>query len=285
MRHQHLWATIAALFIASAVASAQQGQIDTIYVSDLFTTHIVYNTDLIYADLSNSQVMAAKILEQSKNMIALKARTPFDAPLSVSALESNGVLHTVIVRYQQNPQSLIHDKRRIASASDEASGGKGKARGKAAPGGSEGLYRKWDAPLIQDVVAAQRSLWHIASRQYDIEVCCSNILSYSDVTYLVFTLENKSGVSYECPDATFVVESRKKSKKSVVYDRNLFPKSRYGTLSCAPGEKTAIGYSMDKLSLSKDQILRVYFYESGGQRELVLTLSAEDINKSRSGKP
>ena len=40
-------------------------------------------------------------------------------------------------------------------------------------------------------------------------------------------------MSYECPDATFVVESRKRSKRGVVYDRNIFPKSRYGTASCA----------------------------------------------------
>ena len=84
---------------------------DTLRVSDLFTTHIIFNTDLIYADLSNSQVMAAKILDQSKNMMALKARTPFATPLSVSALESNGAMHTYIVTYDEKPGSLVYDMR------------------------------------------------------------------------------------------------------------------------------------------------------------------------------
>ncbi len=264
------------LFIVSlwclAFQAMAQPRVDTLKVSDLFTTHIIFNTDLIYADLSNSQVMAAKILDQSKNMMALKARSPFDTPLSVSALESNGVMHTYIVTYDENPRTLVYDMR-AESAPVRESKGKGE---------QAGLYRKGDAPLLKDVMAARQSLWHISAEQYDISVTCTNILSYSDITYLVFTLSNESGVSYDCTDATFVVESRKRSKKSVVYERNIFPKSRYGSISCAPGKRSTIAYSMDKISLAKDQVLRVYFYENDGQRELVLTIDAKDVNRAKS---
>jgi hypothetical protein len=44
---------------------------------------------------------------------------------------------------------------------------------------------------------------------------------------------------------------------------------------------TSIGYTLEKVSLAKDQVLRVYFYETGGQRELVLTIDAKDINKAK----
>ena len=66
-----------------------------------------------------------------------------------------------------------------------------------------------------------------------------------------------------------------------VYDKNICPKSRYGTLSCAPGSTARIGYTMDKISLSRDQVLKVYFYEQGGQRELVLSIGHDDINKAK----
>lgn len=256
--------TITALILSLTALGASAQGADTLRVSELFTTHVIFQTDLIYADLSNSQVMAAKILEQSRNMMALKARKPFEGTFSVSALESNGEMHTYIVVYEKHPGSLIYD-----------------IREKSSRGGQAGLYRKGDAPLLKDVVSAKRSLWHIYSKEYDIEVSCTNILSYSDITYMVFTLRNRSGVSYECPDATFVVESKKKSKKSVVYDRNIFPKSRSGTISCAPGETASIGYTLEKVSLAKDQVLRVYFYETGGQRELVLTVDAKDINRAK----
>jgi hypothetical protein len=270
---RRLYAFTLVLCLAGGALCARE-RTDTLRISDLFTTHIIFNTDLIYADLSNSQVVAAKILDQSKNMMALKARAPFYAPLSVSALESNGTMHTYIVTYDPEPGTLVYDMR---AHHENAS-----PRGKKANKGGAGLYRKGDAPLLQDVVTGPQRLWHIATRSYDIEIVCTNILSYSDITYIVFSVDNRSGVSYECPDAAFVVESRKRSRRGVVYDKSLFPKSRSGTASCAPGTTTRIGYSLDKVSLSKEQVLRVYFYELGGQRELVLTIGAKDINHAKS---
>ncbi len=276
-----------ALAFAGQHGFAQQ-KADTLRISNLFTTHIIFHTDLIYADLSNSQVMAAKILEQSRNMMALKARTSFTTPLSVSALESNGMMHTFIVKYDENPQQLVYDIRledeeiiEAEQQADTCSTKKQKKPVKVKKNKGSALYRKSDAPLLKDVVESKQTLWHISDRQYDIDITCTNILTYSDVTYIVFELKNHSGVSYECSDATFVVESKNKIKKSVVYDKNIFPKSRFGTISCAPEATTKIGYSLDKLSLSKDQILKVYFYESAGQRELVLTINSTDINKAK----
>ena len=278
-------ALIAGAFLLSFICATAQERTDTLRVSDQYTTHVIFNTDLIYADLSNSQVMAAKILEQSKNMMALKARGDFSTPLSVSALESNGSMHTYIVLFEKEPRSLVYDMRRKESTPALIPQVKGDSKRREASvpveGSGAGLYRMADAPLLKDVVESPQSLWHLSRRQYDIEVTCTNIMSYSDITYMVFTVKNSSGVSYECADATFVVESRKASKKSVVYDKNIFPKSRYGTLSCAPGGTARIGYTMDKISLSRDQVLKVYFYEQGGQRELVLTIGHDDINKAR----
>lgn len=283
MRHNLLFLFV---FLLTTLTSQAREPSDTLRVSDIFTTHIIFNTDLIYADLSNSQACAAKILEQSKNMMALKARAPFATPLSVSALESNGAMHTYIVLYEENPRELVYDMRpaAIPHEGDDPSRKEGKpskASKKGPKATPDGLYRHSDAPLLKDVVEAPQSLWHLSSRQYDIEVTCTGILSYSDITYMVFSIRNRSGVSYECPDATFVVESRRRSRKSVVYDRNIFPKGRFGTASCAPGETTRIGYSLDKVSLAKDQVLKVYFYEEGGQRELVLTIDQADINHAK----
>ncbi len=36
------------------------------------------------------------------------------------------------------------------------------------------------------------------------------------------------------------------------------------------------------MTLSKDQVLRIYLYEEGGQRNLVMTVIPSDINKAKS---
>ena len=115
---------------------------------------------------------------------------------------------------------------------------------------------------------------------YDISVLCENIFAYSDITYIVLSLKNSSGVSYDISDATFVIESKNKGKRTVVFDKTVFPRSRYGSLSAGPGEVSRIAYSFDKMTLSKDQVLRIYFYESSGQRNMSLSVDTNDINKA-----
>ena len=76
-----------------------------------FTTHVIFSTDVTYADMSNGRSIAAKVIEQNKNMIAVKAREPFSEPCSISALESNGRMWTFVVIFDDSPSVLIVDTR------------------------------------------------------------------------------------------------------------------------------------------------------------------------------
>ena len=86
-------------------------QSDTLWVSDIYTSHVIFDTDLTYVDLSNGMIVAAKIIEQNRNMLAVKGREAFTSLTSLSALESNGRIHTFIVGYDGSPESLIRDMR------------------------------------------------------------------------------------------------------------------------------------------------------------------------------
>lgn len=286
---------IASLLAAVVFPMAALAQIDTLRLSKSYTTHVIFATDLTYADLSNQSIVAAKIIEQNKNMLALKARDVFEGSTSVSALESNGTMHTFIVVYDEHPSELVIDLRQartqptvqqfqsqtaqmIQNARQEQQAGR--------PQPAQGNVSTWKtgrAPMLQDIIKERQHLFHIGSKAYDIQVLCEDISAYSDITYMIISLRNGSGISYDIADATFVVESRRSTKRSVVYDRPVFPRSRYGKLSAGPGEYTRIAYSFDKMTLSKDQCLRVYFYETGGQRNLVMTIDTRDINKARAG--
>ena len=266
------------LLAALAAALPCLGQADTLKLSTAYTTHVIFPTDLTYADLSNSRVVAAKIIEQNKNMLALKAKCEFTDATSVSALESNGEMHTFIVVYREHPSELVIDLRRKDERSPEA------VSQRTQPGGQKqvSLNRRSDAPKISDIAQARQRLFHLGAQQYDVTVMCRNIVSYSDITYISLALENRSGISYEIGDATFVIESKKRGRRTVSFEKTLFPKSRYGTLSAASGETAVMVYSFDKMSLSKDQVLKVYFYEDSGQRNLVITIDTNDINKASS---
>lgn len=260
-------------------ALAANAQADTLRVSSLFTTHVIFSSDVTYADLSNSRTIAAKIVEQNKNMIALKAKEAFTDPCSVSALESNGRMWTFIVVFDENPDELIIDTRDETGKGSAAEGSNEEGRRRKQKTAS--TWKDGDAPTLEDVFGMKRRVHHIGSSGYDLLALCENLYSYSDITYMTLSLENRSGISYQIANATFVIESRKKSKRTVEYDQTIFPKSRYGNLSAEPGGNGKIVYSFDKLTLSDDQVLRIYLYESGGQRNLVMSVTPDDINRAR----
>lgn len=269
---------IATLVLSAVTALAQgPGTTEVIYISTLYTTHIVFSTDLTYGNISNQVDIVAQIIDKNKNIMAIKAVQPFVQTASVTALESNGTIHTFILAYKEHPDALIIDKRPDHAPSAVVPGA-------VSGGGSVASGRKTDAPLLKDVVGYPRQLYHLVDKYQKVEMAVENVFAYSDNTYITVSLENNSGVSYKASDAVFMIENRNRRERKIVSTSNLVPHNRYGSLSAAPGETGRCAYTLDKVSLSKDQVLKVYVYESDGQRNLEVTLAPKDVNLARSGK-
>lgn len=322
------------LFVCPVGAEAQGSQaIRTIDIGMLSTTHILFTSDLTYVDISSPQFIAAKVVDASKNMLAIKAKQEFAFTTTISALEANGTMHTFYVRYDASPAVLVIDTRiaeggaasaqvntqirpetvyqappqQVQQPKASAKGGskaradgskerskdrpsrrRSGASGPAQPQGAAGSvtvtssqtsnFGRANAPTIEEVMKKKREIYHATDKTYNLEASIVNVFAYSDLTYIVISLENRSDIGYEAGDAQFTVENRKISAKTLSTDKSVWPKSSYGTLSCPPGAKTMIGYTIPKMTLLRNQVLRVYIYEKGGTRNLFLSLDDRDIN-------
>ena len=47
------------------------------------------------------------------------------------------------------------------------------------------------------------------------------------------------------------------------------------------GHKPPQVFTFDKIALVKGQVLRVYFYEKGGARNLMVTMNGKDVNGAK----
>ena len=294
-----LTALLASLFVLSMSAQNDMLIID---VGEYSTTHLLFMSDLTYVDVSSPDFIAAKVVDASKNMLALKAKKPFDMFTTVSALESNGTMHTFKVRYDPFPQSLLVDTR-----SGKTNVSSGQMNTQLRPGtpvqqqeqnvttGSTGTgvniatsensnFGRGDAPTIEEVMRRKQQLHHIGDKNFGIEVICSNIYVYSDQTYLVLNIKNNTDIGFEAGDAQFTVENLNPNAKSLATDKTIWIKSSHGSLSCAPKGKSKVGYTIPKLTLLKGECLKIYIYEKSGTRNLILTLTDNDINYAISPK-
>ena len=265
MRRVILFAVLLTAFVNVATASS----IDTVYISTMSTTHIRFSSELKYVDLSN-KVLSARIVEGSKDIVAVKAKEVFDFTTTMSCLEADGRLHTYVVAYDESPDVLIVDMRKPSVKL-----------------GMTGLREHIAGDQFTDSAAVsvfeglsqlERGIYHIGDVQYDIRIMCENIAIKDDVTYLVLSLKNMSAVSYAMSSPRFVIESKRKTKRGLVYEKQIFPKHCYGECVTAPETESRIVYSFDKVTLAKGQVFRIYFYEDGGPRNFVLSFGVKDIN-------
>ena len=279
MRRVILFAVLLTAFVRVSMAST----IDTVYISTMSTTHIRFSSELKYVDLSN-KVLSARIVEGSKDIVAVKAKEAFEFTTTMSCLEADGRLHTFIVAYDERPKVLIVDMRRSSvrpRMTDLTKTGmtdmtKPRVTNLIEPGMTDLAQWNRDEKVgVSDTL--EREIYHIGDVAYDIKVLCENVIIKDDVTYIVLSVENGSAVSYSMSSPRFVIESKRKTKRGLVYEKQLFPKHTSGETVTAPGTVSRMEFSFDKVTLVKEQVFRIYLYEDGGPRNFVLSFGVRDV--------
>ena len=247
------------------IASAQAP--DTLFISTTQVVHLRFGSELKYVNLGNKAIVA-KIVDGSKDYVAVKAREPFDIYTSMSCLESTGAMHTFLVAYREHPSRLDIDTRESSSSFSSSSYADG------GPSASSPI-------AFEDLVNMKPELFHLGTSGYGIDILCENIFYKDDVLFLLISLKNGSAVSYALSDPRFSVESKRRTKRGLQYEKAIFPKQAYGLGIIQPDATGKLVFTFDKVSLIRGQVFRIYFYERGGARNLILTLSQRDINGAK----
>ena len=127
----------------------------------------------------------------------------------------------------------------------------------------------------------KQELYHLGTREYGIELRCENIFVKDDVLFLLISLRNESAMSYELSAPRFAVESKRRTRRGLQYEKAVFPKQSYGLGTVPPDGVGKLVFTLDKMSLTRGQVFRVYFYENGGNRNFTMTLGMKDVNEAR----
>ncbi len=261
--------TLALGWVCSGIGLAQAP--DTLFISTSQVVHLRFSSELKYVNLGSRDIVA-KIVDGSKDFVAVKARSSFEGVTSLSCLESTGEMHTFLVAYREHPSRLEVD-----------------TRAKSAPPGVSGSLShapqdttfSFSSQSLSDYAAMKQELYHLGTREYGIELRCENIFVKDDVLFLLISLRNESVMSYELATPRFAVESAKRTKRGLQYEKAVFPRASYGLGAVAPDSVGKLVFTFDKIALVKGQVFRVYFYEKGGARNLVVTMNGKDVNGAR----
>ena len=172
-----------------------------------------------------------------------------------------------IVAYREHPARLEIDTRSAQSLPSFSTS--------YADGGPSASFN------FEEISNMKQELYHIGTRGYGIDILCENIFVKDDVLFLLISLKNGSAVSYELSAPRFAVESKRRTKRGLQYEKAVFPKQSYGLGVTAPGDVGKMVFTFDKIALTRGQVLRAYFYERGGSRNFIVTFSIDDVNRAR----
>ncbi len=240
---------------------------DTLFVSCSQTVHLRFASELKYVGLGD-RVLLAKIVDGSKDFVAVKAREAFEGCTSLSCLEASGAMHSFVVAYREHPTRLDIDTR-LPEPQPKSSFS------------SQSKDTQEPSDDFKNIVRMKQELYHLGTREHGIEIRCENIFVKEDVLYLLVSLQNWSAMSYEPSTPRFAIESRRRTRRGLEYEKGVFPRQVYGLGSVPPGDKGRFVFTFDKLSLIRNQVLRVYFYEKNGSRNLVMTIGMDDISNAK----
>ena len=254
-------------WVCSGIGHAQAQ--DTLFISTSQTVHLRFSSELKYVNLGD-RVILAKIVDGSKDFVAVKAREAFDYCTTMSCLEATGAMHTFRVAYREHPARLDVDTR-IPEGQNSLPFSLSSSAGGLPPASF----------TLEEFAAMKQELYHIGTKDYGIEILCENVFYKDDVLFLLVSLWNSSAISYDMSEPRFAVESKRRTKRGLQYEKAQFPKQVYGLGAIAPDTTGKLVFTFDKISLTRGQVFRIYFYEKGGARNLVLTLSQNDINGAK----
>ena len=267
-------------WLCSGIGLAQAP--DTLFISASQVVHLRFASELKYVNLGSRDIIA-KIVDGSKDFVAVKAREAFSGCTSLSCLESTGAMHTFLVAYREHPPRLEVDTRgaHMGTGSAAHNGTAGPSEVRPPSASADTATFSLSAQSFETIATMPKELYHIGAKDYGIEVFCDNLLVKDDVLFVVFTLRNGSAMSYELSDPRFSIESKRRTKRGLQYEKALFPKQACGLGTVPPDSTRRLVFTFDKIALTRGQVFRVYFYEKGGGRNLVLTLSAGDVNGAK----
>ena len=195
-------------------------------------------------------------MEGSRDILALKAREPFDFTTTMSCLEASGEMHTYFVNYCEAPSELVYDSRKSKEAG------------------------QMPTSLLSRALDQKKSLYHIGDKGNGMAVFCDNLFIKDDVLYVVMDFQNRSSTTFALSEPRFSVESRKRTKRELVFEKQISPRNVLVKEAVSPRSSEKMVFSFDKISVLDGQVFRVYLYESGGARNYILTFSSSDINKA-----
>jgi conjugative transposon TraN protein len=253
-----------AIILGTCLNGICQSRNDTLDITFLKTTSLIFDYPIINVDRGSRDVLAQKVREVDNTLQIKAARRSFPET-NLTVITADGKLHHFYVCYSEEPQTQTF---KIDSTDVEI---KFKERLNV-----KEFQRKSDRILRGRKHSAVENV-----SKYKIKFSLNGIYIDDDVIFYQVQIKNKSNINYDIQSLRFFIRDKQKLKRTASQEDELFPLYVKDKISKINGRASAsIVYALQKFTIPNAETLDIELFEKNGGRNLRLRIDNQAIVKA-----
>lgn len=235
------------------------------------TTHIIFPYAIQSVDRGHAGVLAQKA-KGVNNVLQLKAGRKDFAPTNISVITADGKFYSFLLYYAVAPSSINFkiDRDLLADTVKHP------------------LIQLSHVSLGQDGLEAtarellkQRAFLQVSAREQKMRATLTSIYLKYDLLWFTFRLKNQSLIPYTPGEVRFFVQDRKRSKRTAVQEREIFPVFHSSPSTVRGDSCTFFVFAFAPFTILNSQVISLQISEKNGGRRLSLRIKPRTLLRAR----
>lgn len=240
-----------------------QGDIDTVDISFLKTTSIIFQYPIVNVDRGSSDVIAQKV-KDVQNILQIKAARRSFPETNVTVITTDGSLHHFHVGYSESPTKQVY-KISNKAMSAQLQSGRSEIEYEI---GTGGILNSTSETIALD-------------KNFRIKLAVTGIYVHEDLMFFKVHIRNKSNIKYDIQCLRFFIRDKKKLKRTSIQEIELNPLYIRNETTAVNGNGSVdIVYVLNKFTIPDAKTLDIELFEKNGGRNLKVRLDNHSIVKA-----
>lgn len=265
------WIIITSCAMAQPRISKGHSFPKVIHVSYYKTTLLVFGAGITSADRGSADIIASPF-EKAPHVLRVKATKEHFEPTNLSIYTQDGMLFTVTVLYDENPNQTRYD---FTNSFPPAVG----------PATSVVAGRMSEA-AIQDyarhIPYLKTERKRPTDKNHGVRINLRSIYVRDGVLFFSFTMTNSTDIPFNVDFLRFYQRDRSQAKRTSVMEKELRPLYVHfsGGQVASPGKSISVVAAFETFTIADGKSFIIELFEKNGDRHLSIRLKGKHILKA-----
>jgi len=238
----------------------------TVGVSDVMTTNMIFPYAVTRVHCASKELQVEQ-MKDVKNIILVRSVTQGFSPTNLSVVTNDGQFYSFCLEYSARPAVLNIQFEKDTVERQEVI--------------AKVPVNEAELEKSVKVVSQQERTIRAIKRNQRVSMRLSGIFMHNQLMWFVINVDNPSLVDYQVDYLKLFVRDRRKSKKTIVQEREIQTVFMRAPENVLPGQSAKYIIGVEPFCIAFDKILAIQLAEKNGARSMELRTTNNVFTKTR----